>query len=104
MRTWSSRPRGTARTHRTTGMTMLVDVVQVEVLDQHRLRLALDDGTEGIVDLASFVTFVGVFAPLRDLVVFAQVRVDAELGTVVWPNGADIDSSVLHERAIQAGA
>lgn len=83
---------------------MLVDVVQVEVLDKHRLRLAFDDGTEGIVDIASLVPFVGVFAPLRDPAVFAQVRVDAELGTVVWPNGADIDPSVLHERAMQAGA
>ena len=27
---------------------------------------------------------------------FAQVRVDDELGTVVWPNGADLDPLVLH--------
>jgi hypothetical protein len=27
---------------------------------------------------------------------FAQVRVDTELGTVVWPNGADLDPLVLH--------
>ena len=27
---------------------------------------------------------------------FRQVRVDEELGTIVWPNGADMDSDVLH--------
>ncbi len=27
---------------------------------------------------------------------FAQARVDDELGTVVWPNGADLDPLVLH--------
>jgi hypothetical protein len=27
---------------------------------------------------------------------FAQVRVDDELETVVWPNGADLDPLVLH--------
>ena len=81
---------------------MLVDVVRVEVLDHGRLRLAFDDGAEGIVDIASIVPFEGVFAPLRDPAVFAQVRVDAELGTIVWPNGADLDPSVLHERALRA--
>jgi hypothetical protein len=30
-----------------------------------------------------------MFEPLRDVAYFAQVVVDEELGTVVWPNGAD---------------
>ena len=83
---------------------MLVDVIRVEVLDEHRLWLAFDDGVEGVVDIASLVTFDGVFAPLRDPVVFAQVRVDDELGTIVWPNGADLDPSVLHERIAKTGS
>ena len=29
---------------------------------------------------------------------FDQVSVDANLGTVVWPNGADIDPDVLYAR------
>jgi hypothetical protein len=28
--------------------------------------------------------------------VFRSVRVDPELGTIVWPNGADIDPDVLY--------
>ncbi len=27
---------------------------------------------------------------------FARVRVDPELGTIVWPNGADVDADVLY--------
>ncbi len=27
---------------------------------------------------------------------FAQVQLDDELGTIVWPNGADFDPDVLH--------
>jgi len=38
----------------------------------------------------------GVFAPLKDPAIFAQVRIHAELGTVVWPNGADLDPDVLY--------
>jgi hypothetical protein len=34
--------------------------------------------------------------PLQDPAYFGQVRVDPELGTVVWPNGYDLDPDVLH--------
>jgi hypothetical protein len=33
---------------------------------------------------------------LKDSSYFAQVRVDPELGTIVWSNGADIDPDVLY--------
>jgi hypothetical protein len=33
---------------------------------------------------------------LKDPAYFAQVRVDTELGTVTWPNGADLDPDVLY--------
>lgn len=78
---------------------MIVDVTHVEVLEPYRLRLEFDDGTSGVVDIAELVTFRGVFEPLRDVTAFREVRVDAELGTIVWPNGADIDPFVLHEWA-----
>ena len=78
---------------------MIVDVTHVEVLEPYRLRLEFDDGTAGEVDVAQMVTFQGVFEPLRDPASFRQVRVDEELGTIVWPNGADIDPYVLHEWA-----
>ena len=35
---------------------------------------------------------------MRDPAYFAQVRVDPELGTVVWPNGAELDPDVLYAR------
>lgn len=82
---------------------MIVDVVRVEVLEGHRLRLGFDDGTEGVVDIGRMVPFEGVFAALKDPDVFAQVRVDADLGTIAWPNGADLDPVVLHQAAIKRG-
>ena len=41
-----------------------------------------------------------MFEPLRDVGYFARVTVDAELGTIVWPNGADVAPDVLHEQAM----
>jgi hypothetical protein len=36
-----------------------------------------------------------VFEPLRDPARFAELRVDSECGTVVWPNGADLAPEAL---------
>lgn len=77
---------------------MLKDIVAAEPLDGYRLLLRFEDGTEGALDLAPCLSFRGVFAPLRDLSYFRQVRVDPHLGTVVWPNGADLDPDVLYAR------
>jgi hypothetical protein len=38
----------------------------------------------------------GVFAPLLDPAKFAEVRLNPDLGTVCWPNGADLDPDVLY--------
>jgi hypothetical protein len=39
-----------------------------------------------------------VFAPLGDPARFAEVGVNPELGTVGWPNGADLDPDVLYAK------
>ena len=78
---------------------MLKDVVSVTPLDGYRLRLRFEDGAMGEVDVAGLIAFRGVFAALREKAVFDQVQVDAELGTVVWPGGGDLDPDVLYAHA-----
>lgn len=41
-----------------------------------------------------------VFEPLKNPAVFRQARFDAEAGTVVWPNGADLAPEVLYQEGI----
>ena len=77
---------------------MLRDVVSVQPLSEHRLRVVFDDGVEGIVSVAQMVPFTGVFEPLRDPAFFARAKVNAELGTVYWPNDADLDTDVLYAK------
>ena len=75
---------------------MLKDVVHVQPLDSYRLHLLFEDNVEGSVDISEIIGFTGVFAPLKDPAYFRQVRVDADLGTICWPNQADIDPDVLY--------
>ena len=43
-----------------------------------------------------------MFEPLADAAFFAQVRADPELGTIVWPNGADMAAEPLYAEARRA--
>jgi hypothetical protein len=47
------------------------------------------------VDLAPLLQFTGVLEPLRDPEFFAQVRVNPDIGTMVWRNGANLCPDVL---------
>ena len=76
----------------------LHDVVSVEVSGKFRLRLTFDDGTTGEVDFAGR-EWRGVFEPLRDPEYFARVTVDPELGTIAWPDGADMAPEPLYDEA-----
>lgn len=76
--------------------TRTARIRSVEPLEGFALRLGFDDGTTHEIDLEDEL-WGPVFEPLRqDPELFRQVRVDDELGTIVWPNGADMDPDVLH--------
>jgi hypothetical protein len=62
----------------------------------YTLRVGFDDNTEQLIDFRP-VLAGELFGPLRDLAFFNQVRVDPEVHTLVWPNGADFDPATLHD-------
>jgi hypothetical protein len=74
----------------------MVKVTRLERLGEYRLRLTFSDGIVGDIDLADEL-WGEMFEPLRDIAQFDSVRVDPELGTLVWPNGADLDPEGLHD-------
>ena len=75
---------------------MLKDITEVQPLGGYRLRLQFEDGVEGEIDIAEIIEFTGVFAPLKDKNYFVQVRVNPDIGTICWPNEADLDPDVLY--------
>ncbi|BCX81322.1 hypothetical protein MIT9_P0900 [Methylomarinovum caldicuralii] len=75
---------------------MLVDLIEARPLDNHRVYLRFEDGLEGALDLGAYLSFRGIFAPLRDPECFRKLRVDPTLGTICWPNGADVAPETLY--------
>ena len=76
-------------------MEKIVHVTDVQCSGEYRLRLQFDDGSSGELDFSN-EEWRGVFAPLSDPEYFGSVEIDEELGTIVWPNGADIAPETLH--------
>ena len=67
-----------------------------EIVASYTLRVRFDDNTEQAIDFRP-VLAGEMYGPLRDLELFNQVRIDSEVETLVWPNGADFDPATLHE-------
>lgn len=77
-------------------MNTLVRIRQITPLDGFRVLLRFSNDTEKEIDLAPFLRGP-VFACIRaDPATFRSVAVDPLAGTIVWPNGADIDPDVLY--------
>lgn len=76
---------------------MLVKIVEARHVADFRVWLRFDDGAAGEVDLSDEL-WGEVFEPLRDVDEFAKLRVDDELDTIVWPNGADLSPAWLRTK------
>jgi hypothetical protein len=76
---------------------MLIDVIQARYVRNFTIWVKFEDGSEGEIDLSGEL-YGPVFEPLKDVTFFRQVRVDPELGTIVWPNGADLAPEFLYEK------
>jgi len=75
---------------------MILHVTEAKHLQAYQVWLRFNDGVEGTVDLRKEL-WGAMFEPLKDLSLFSQVKLDTELDTIVWPNGADLAPEFLHE-------
>lgn len=82
-------------------MSFLPQVISALYVGGHRIRVAFNDGTEGVISFRRWLKGP-VFEPLKDLDYFRRFFVDG--GTVAWPNGADIAPETLHAAARRSGS
>lgn len=83
-----------------TGLTP--DITQVAVVRHGVLSLTFADGLAGEVEVLDRMRGP-VFEAARTPEGFAEVAVDPETGTVVWPGGADLAPDTLYDR-VRSGA
>ena len=92
-----ARADGTSEGRITRGVVVeMIRVKSVSPLEPYQVRVQFTDGTQRVIDLERYLRGE-VFEGIRnDPKLFRAVRVDTELGTIVWENGADIDPDVLY--------
>ncbi|ANE54850.1 MULTISPECIES: DUF2442 domain-containing protein [Methylomonas] len=73
---------------------MILHVTDVQYLQNYQLKLTFNDGVAGVVDLSNEL-WGEMFEPLKDTQLFSQVKLDKELDTIVWANGADLAPEFL---------
>lgn len=79
---------------------MFLHVSDARYLDKYRVELVFNDGKKGIADLSAALDGPA-FEALKDPSMFAQLRVDQDLDTVSWPNGADFAPEFLYFQAFR---
>lgn len=70
-------------------------VVSFEKVAPFTLLVHFDDGISQVIDFRP-VLKGELYGPLQDASLFDRVRIDPEVHTLVWPNGADFDPAILH--------
>ena len=75
---------------------MFLHVKEANYLHDYVIWLRFNDGAEGEIDLKNELERE-VFEPLKDKQMIQRFRVDPELETIVWENGADLAPEFLYE-------
>ena len=76
---------------------MLPKLREAKYRHDYRIWLKFADGVEGEVDLEKEL-WGEMFEPLKDKARFAEVVLNKELQTIVWPNGADFAPEFLYQK------
>jgi hypothetical protein len=75
-------------------------VKEVAYVSDYKLLLSFEDGSVRLVDLADELDGE-IFEPLKDINNFKKVRVNPDLDTIVWENGADMCPDFLYKVGVE---
>lgn len=80
--------------------TVFLHISEARHLRDFEVEVTFNNGRRGVADLQDSLKGK-VFEPLRDIKIFGQLRVDPELETIVWPNGADFAPEFIYFQAFK---
>jgi hypothetical protein len=76
---------------------MLFDIVAAQYIDDYRVSVTFENGKKGIIDFSPYVNSGGVFKLLVNKDYFKKFYINEDLGTICWPNGADVAPESLYQ-------
>lgn len=79
---------------------MFLHVTHAKHLHAYELEISFNDGRTGVADLSDILKGE-IFTSLKNEQQFAKFRVDDELETIVWENGADLAPEYLYFQAFK---
>jgi hypothetical protein len=79
---------------------MFIYVKDAQYLKDYKLEIEFSDNKKGIVDLSDEL-YGEVFEPLKDKNLFSKIKVDKDLETITWENGADLAPEYLYYKSFK---
>ena len=79
---------------------MFLHVIKAKHLYDYVVEVTFNNGREGCVDLSDALKGP-VFESLKDIDKFSRLRVDSELQTIAWENGADLAPEFIYFQAFK---
>jgi hypothetical protein len=76
---------------------MILHLKEAKHIRDYTIWLRFSDGAEGEVDLGAELDGE-VFESLKNIDEFRKFKVDPDLQTIVWDNGADMAPEFLYDR------
>ena len=79
---------------------MFIYVKNAKYLEDYKVEVEFNNGEKGIVDLSDDL-YGEVFEPLKDKNLFSKMKVDKDLETITWENGADFAPEYLYYKSFK---
>ena len=77
----------------------LHEIIQAKWIKDYMVELTFSNLRKGRVDFKKYLG-KGIFKEFLKVEKFKRFKVDVELGTLCWPNGADIAPEVLYREVV----
>jgi len=75
-------------------------VKNAKYLEDYKIEIEFSDNKKGIVDLSDDL-YGEVFEPLKDKDIFSKIKVEEDLETITWENGADLAPEYLYYKSFK---
>lgn len=82
---------------------MFLHITEARHLHDYVVEVTFNNGRKGLADLSEALKGK-VFEPLKEITQFSRLKVDEELETITWENGADLAPEYIYFQAFKTDA